>query len=920
MNQNVIMLGDINEDQLKNYTRLKQSLAIFNLRNVITEATRVTVNTSTLIDPIIVSDNLIVMNSEVISIDNSVSDHHATAAHIKVPTVISKPMQRHVWLYKRADFQRLNNLINTENWNFITMMSIEDATTLFTVKLLELMKLCIPFKLVTVRPNDKPWYDSMIRTFSRKRDRLKATAIKHPSENNWAKFKHARNRVNNMIKHAKEQFYSNIETTLTDLKSSNSRQYWKMLKHLINSHSHSDVIPPLKSVDIHGNVTIYTSEEEKATCLNNYFVSISTLDSSSGVLPVPTQFPFACLQNVSITEIEIIDLIKILITNKAVGEDLISHLVLKRTSESISKPLCLLFNKSLQECTFPSLWKNAIVMPLFKKGDSNIPSNYRPISLLSCIGKLMERAVYKHLYNHFIAHNLIYCKQSGFLRGHSTVYQLIDIFDQIARSIDDKKLNCMIFCDISKAFDRVWHRGLLFKLKQNGISGNILHWIESYLSNRTQKVFVGSAKSQSLEVNAGVPQGSVLGPLFFLIYVNDIVENLLSITRLFADDTSLSCTTSVLADLEGILNHDLCLINVWAKRWLVDFNPQKTEAILFTTQKNIPFPKLMFGNVPVTFVDEHKHLGLTFSSDGKWNNHINNILTSAAKILGVMRKVKYKLSRKCLNQIYFTHLRPLLEYACIVWDGCTLYDKELLEKIQNEAARIVSGLTRSVSLRNLYTEVKWPSLEKRRSYLKLINIYKMHNGQCPNYLTNLLPPTVHEQSSRNLRNAEDYTILSRRTLLYSRSFLPSAINLWNSLPIDIRNIDNISNFKTSLKQLFNLCEDNPQYFYTGDRHSSILHARLRNNCSNLNSDLFINHLKNTPLCACENDAENVEHYLFHCHTYRLQRIALFTALRSFHPLNCEMLLYGKPSLNNENNTIIFNEVKKYIMTTKRFIT
>ncbi len=215
------------------------------------------------------------------------------------------------------------------------MMSIEDATTLFTVKLLELMKLCIPFILVTVRPTDKPWYDSMIRTFARKRDRLKATAINHPSENNWAKFKHARNRVNNMIKHAKEQFYSNIETKLTDLKSSHSRQYWKMLKHLINSHSHSDVIPPLKSVDIHGNVTIYTSEEEKATCLNNYFVSISTLDSSSGVLPVPTQFPFACLQNVSLTETEIIDLIKILITNKAVGEDLISHLVLKRTSESI---------------------------------------------------------------------------------------------------------------------------------------------------------------------------------------------------------------------------------------------------------------------------------------------------------------------------------------------------------------------------------------------------------------------------------------------------------------------------------------------------------------------------------------------------------------------------------------------------------
>jgi len=196
------------------------------------------------------------------------------------------------------------------------------------------------------------------------------------------------------------------------------------------------------------------------------------------------------------------------------------------------------------------------------------------------------------MYNHFVSHNLIYCKQSGFLRGHSTVFQLIDIFDQIARSLDDKTVTCMVFCDISKAFDRVWHQGLLFKLKENGISGNMLKWIESYLSNRTQKVFVRSSMSDVLQVKAGVPQGSVLGPLFFLIYVNDIVNNLLSITRLFADDTSLSCTTSNLSDLEGIVNHDLHQINLWAKRWLVDFNPQKTEAILFTTQKKVRLPQL----------------------------------------------------------------------------------------------------------------------------------------------------------------------------------------------------------------------------------------------------------------------------------------------------------------------------------------
>ena len=173
----------------------------------------------------------------------------------------------------------------------------------------------------------------------------------------------------------------------------------------------------------------------------------------------------------------------------------------------------------------------------------------------------MERVLYKHIYNHLIDNNLIYAKQSGFLNGHSTVYQLIDLFDQMAKSIDSRKNTCIVFCDISKAFDRVWHKGLIFKLKQNGIDDNLLDWIESYLTNRSQKTFVGTSYSQSKNLTAGVPQGSVLGPLFFLVFVNDIVNKLLSTTRLFADDTSIALTTSNISDLEGTINHDLNCIS-----------------------------------------------------------------------------------------------------------------------------------------------------------------------------------------------------------------------------------------------------------------------------------------------------------------------------------------------------------------------
>ena len=248
----------------------------------------------------------------------------------------------------------------------------------------------------------------------------------------------------------------------------------------------------------------------------------------------------------------------------------------------------------------------------------------------------------------------------------------------------------MVFCDISKAFDMVWHKDILLKLEQNGIKGDLLKWISNYLSERSQRVFVGSSISDSKMLSVGVPQGSVHGPLLFLIYVYDIVEHLVSISRLFADDTSLSFTSSNINDIVGILNHDLRIITAWAKQWLVDFNPNKTEAILFSIN-NVNHPNLYFDQVPVTFVDEHKHLGLTFSRDVKWHAHINNILTSTSKMLGVMRSLKFKLNRKTLNQLYFSYLRPLVEYASVVWDGCTMYEKEQLERFQYEAARIVTG-------------------------------------------------------------------------------------------------------------------------------------------------------------------------------------------------------------------------------------
>ena len=345
----------------------------------------------------------------------------------------------------------------------------------------------------------------------------------------------------------------------------------------------------------------------------------------------------------------------------------------------------------------------------------------------------------------------------------------------------------MVFCDVSKAFDRVWHKGLIFKLKQVGTDGELLEWINDYISNRQQNVVIKNCSSSLRKVNVGVPQGSVLGPLPFLVYVNDISESLLSLTRLYADDSSLFYSAARIIDIDGIVNHDLHILVRWAAQWLINFNPLKTEVILFTLRLLDRLPQLIFDGTPTKFVSEHKHLGLTRSSNRQWHSHIDNIITSASKVLGIMRKLKFTFSRTALNQIFLSYILPALDYSCIVWDSCTVQDINALQKVQNEAARIVTGLTRSVSIENLYREYGWVSLEERRRQKKFIFMYKLVNGLVPSYISDLIPPPIHETTNYPLRDQNNITVPFCSTKIARRSCIPSSITLWNSLDEELRN-------------------------------------------------------------------------------------------------------------------------------------
>ena len=271
-------------------------------------------------------------------------------------------------------------------------------------------------------------------------------------------------------------------------------------------------------------------------------------------------------------------LIRNLPPGKANGPNGISARMLLLCDDSIVLPLKLIFRNILLTGIFPNLWKRANVTPIHKKGDKQVIKNYRPISLLPICSKLFEKTIFKYLYNFLVSNSLLTTNQSGFRPGDSTINQLTNLVNDIHKSFDNRNSFEVrsVFLDISKAFDKVWHEGLLFKLEQNGVSGSLLNLFKNYLYNRKQRVVLNGSVAEFFDVESGVPQGSVLGPLLFLIYINDLEANIVSNIKFFADDTMIFSIVHDPIISANELNHDLNLINDWAYQWKMDFNPDPT--------------------------------------------------------------------------------------------------------------------------------------------------------------------------------------------------------------------------------------------------------------------------------------------------------------------------------------------------------
>ncbi|VDI10310.1 Hypothetical predicted protein [Mytilus galloprovincialis] len=441
----------------------------------------------------------------------------------------------------------------------------------------------------------------------RKRNRAYKKAKSRNLISDWKKFKELRNEVIDLVREAKRQYLINLHNSLVD-KSIPPGKWWRIAKSVCKFKNKESQNSPIK---VNGEILIHPIE--KATAINDYFCSISRFDTEPQLPNVPPLAPYE-LSDIVITEQDVIDHFQILNINKPAGPDKLPPKFLKAIFPSLVTPLTFIFNKSLQSGTVPSDWKLANVSAIYKgKGDQdNVSNQTTDLSLLLIVlAKYWRKLFFKYLHNYIHDHAILTDQQSGFRNKDSTINQLLLLYDEIVKNLDKGKDVRFIFCDVSKAFDRVWHMGLLYKLRKYGIKGNLLNWFKSYLSDRQQRVGVNGFFSNWNTVKAGVPQGSILGPFLFLLFVNDIVDAVTNKIKLFADDTCLYCVVHDERSAAESLGQDLESLDQWAGEWGVTFNADKTKSMYFTRKRNIDVTSLCMNDAPLENVSEHKHLDLS---------------------------------------------------------------------------------------------------------------------------------------------------------------------------------------------------------------------------------------------------------------------------------------------------------------------
>ena len=541
--------------------------------------------------------------------------------------------------------------------------------------------------------------------------------------------------------------------------------------------------------------SLSSSWKETADTFNSTFQSVFVIEGDGTVHQPNFSFGGPVLENFEFSRKEVFDILVKLRSNSAPGPDGLHPKYLIECADLLAEPLYWLFRDSLDSSTIPDNWK-IDVTPIFKSGKKSNALNYRPVSLTSIVCKVMERIVRDRIVDHLIKHKLLSKLQHGFRANRSCLTQLLEYFQEVHDMLDAGKPVDAIYLDCKKAFDTIPHKRLLAKLEAYGITGKLLKWIECFLTNRTQRVVVNGVLSDILPVLSGVPQGSVLGPLLFLIYINDLLDGISSNGKLFADDSKIF-REIVSEEDSQILQEDLYKLQEWSRKWLIEFNEAKCKVMHISKRNTNPKYDYTINGTTIKETTLEKDLGIYVTLNWKSSAHVAKVAAKANSMVGRIRHTFTYMNRTIFLKVYPSIVRCHMEYAVQAWSPQLIKDIGSLEKVQKRATKLVPELC-DKSYEERLELLGLTTLEERRRRGDLIEVFKIMNG-----LEDIDRGRFFElkkEISSHATRGHDYSIhFKQSNSALRKGFFDIRVrNDWNSLPTEVVNCQSLSSFKKAL--------------------------------------------------------------------------------------------------------------------------
>lgn len=779
------------------------SLVDFMSTNSFSQYNFVANDNSKLLDLVFSSLKNVVVEKSISPICKLDSHHPALIINLDFKVHVPlKPKQSNMYNFKSADYKLINSKLSSIDWKqcLNKCSEVDLMTDVFYESLWKIIKEHVP-KRKRLNHKYPPWYSRALVGVLKDKEKLRVRFKRHGNPRDEMEYRLIDKRARVLIKNCYRKYVQSTENSIR----SNPKTFWSFIK---TKNSRHNAIPS----EIKLNDIVASSGDAICNIFASQFSSVFCGSTDPCLLndTVHPMLPQNTLSKIAFTEREVLKAINKIDAAKGAGPDGIPPLFIKKCARHLTLPLTLIFNKSLASSLFPTVWKRAKVVPIFKKGDCTDAKNYRPISLLSIFSKIFESLICPILTSHVKPQ--LSSSQHGFCSSKSTETNLISYVDDLCKSVDSGQQIDALYADFSSAFDKVDHQILLMKLQCHGIHGELLKWFESYLHQRTQQVVVNGYHSFEYYATSGVPQGSHTGPILFITFVNDIVQCFRhSHCSLFADDLKIYRQVNIQEDV-ALLQSDLDALQNWCDRNKMALNVSKCYHITFTRKKR-PIPSTYSLNG--TLIDQVKNirdLGIVISSDLSFTEHINMVIKKANKMVGfISRMSKDFRNTQTIKILYNSLVRSHLEYASAVWNP--VYDVHInrIERVQKKITRLLRYKDHQCPYRADYAQrlsyFHLSSLKQRRVLIDLCTLYKIVNGlvSAPDLLSRVLLEVPRQSYVRAVKLNRTFVVIPSRTNLGQHAPLNRMVSSYNNICAQNRDIDiffdRVTTFKAKVLEL-----------------------------------------------------------------------------------------------------------------------